>query len=81
METVNGKIERWKILAELLIKNNKSAYIKDINGNYYFGFIILSGDEKITIDCFGPQQRDGKREYLYWVQISDFDEFKEDKKR
>lgn len=77
METVTEKIERWKLLSEVFFNEDKCVYIKDLYGNIYFCKIIIIGKEKITVDCFGPKQRAGKREYLYWLNISEFDEYEE----
>jgi len=69
-ETLKEKIERWIILAEQLDQENKPIYIKDLNGNYFMGDIVLIGEEKITVDCFAPEQRKGNREYIRWVNVS-----------
>ena len=68
-ETLKEKIERWIILSEQLDKEEKPIYIKDISGNYFMGNIVLIGEEKITINCFAPQQRKGEREVVRWVNV------------
>ena len=75
------KVERWKLLAEILIKKNIPAYIKEINGDLHFCNIVLNGEDTILIDNFGPEQRKGKRERIYWLLISDFDEYKKEEKK
>ena len=77
METVKDKIERWKLLSEVFFNDDKRVYIRDLYGNLYFCKIVLVGEEKITIDCFGPKQRAGNREYIYWLNVSEFDEYEE----
>ncbi len=75
METVTDKIKRWILLSEVFFKEDKKVYIKDIYDNLYFCKIIIIGEDKVTVDCFGPKQRAGMREYLYWLNISEFDEY------
>jgi hypothetical protein len=76
METAQEKIERWKGLAELFLKNNTQAYIKEINGDFHFCDILLVGEESIYIYNFGPEQRKGLKDKVYWYLISEFDEYK-----
>lgn len=76
-ETLKQKIERWVLLTEQLFEEGKSIYIKDVSGNYFMGDIILIGDDKITVDCFSPKQREGKREQIRWVSIVKCVEYKE----
>lgn len=76
-EKILEKIERWKLLANSFIKKNTPAFIKEDNGDLHFCYIILNGDDSITIDNFGPEQRKGKRDRLYWLLIQDFDKYNE----
>jgi len=78
MDTVMEKIERWKILSNIFFKQNKKAFIKEINGDLHFCNIILNKENSLTVKNFGPEQRAGKEEKIYWAQILDFDEFKGD---
>jgi hypothetical protein len=73
----NSRIKSWKSLAEIFLKENKRIYIKDFNGDYYFADIIFVGEETLTIECFAPISRIGKKFTLYWVSIERFDEYKE----
>ena len=77
MDNLRLKIEGWKNLAEIFLKEDKKVYIKDLNGDYYFADILLVGDATITIQCFAPDTRAGKNYTLYWVSIYRFDEYKE----
>lgn len=77
MGKVKDKIERYKVLAEILCKENSKVYIKDIQDNIYFGFIVLVGEDRLTIDCFAPLQRSGERKYLYWAEIMILDKYEE----
>ena len=77
METVKDKIERWKLLADLFIQKNKRAFIKEINGDLHFCIVLLNGEDSILIENFGPEQRAGTKEKIYWFSISEFEEYKE----
>jgi len=77
METVMDKIERWKLLTNLFIKKNTKTFIRELNGDFHFCTIILVDDDYISIKNFGPEQRAGTEEKIYWYNISELDEFKE----
>ena len=70
------KVERWKATAEIFLKNNISVFIKDIDNNFYFGDILLVGEDVISIKCFSPKDRAGQKFNLYWMLIKDFEEYK-----
>lgn len=80
MDKVMDKIERWKLLADILIRQNKKAFIKEMNGNIHFCDIVLNDEDWIMIINFGPEQRAGVEEKIYWVQVEEFDEYKENNK-
>ena len=77
METVMDKIERWKLLSEIFIRNNTKTFIRELNGDLHFCTIIINEDDSISINNFGPEQRAGTEEKIYWYNISELDEFKE----
>ncbi len=77
MDKVKDKVERWKLLADVFIKNNSKIFIKQINGDLHFCNIILVGEDSILIDNFAPIQREGKREKIWWLEIEDFAEYEE----
>ena len=74
-EKVKEKIERWKLAAEIFLKEDVRVYIKDVSEDIYFADILFVGDNAITIQCFAPQQRKNKKYTLYWYLISDFDKY------
>ena len=74
---VMDKIERWKILANIFLNESKKVFIKTINGNLHFCNLILIKENSLILKNFGPEQRANKKEEIYWVQISNFEEFKE----
>lgn len=75
MVTVKEKMERWKATAELFVKEDTQAYIKDLSGDLYFCDILIVGDETLTIQCFGPEQRKGQKFVLYWMLIEKFEKY------
>lgn len=79
METdrINERIEKWKKLADIFIKFNVPTFIREENGDLHFCNLVLNGEETILIDNFGPEQRKGKREQIYWLLIKEFDKFEE----
>jgi hypothetical protein len=70
------KIERWKIVAETILKKDIPDFVKDVDENIYFGYIVLNGDDNLVLDCFGPEQRRGEKPKLYWWLITEFQEYK-----
>lgn len=70
------KITSWKHLAEQLIAENKPCYLKDANGEYYFGQIIFAGEDKIELECFAPSQKKNKRFLIRWISVIRFDEYR-----
>ena len=77
MEKVKDKVERWKLLADVFIENNSKVFIKKINGDLHFCIIVLNGDDSVLVDNFGPEQREGKREKIWWFEVEEFEEYKE----
>ncbi|WP_298753568.1 hypothetical protein [uncultured Arcobacter sp.] len=63
---------QWQLLAEQYLKDNENVFIKELNGNLHFCKIVLCGETKITVDNYAPEQRAGKRDYIDWLNISDF---------
>ncbi len=80
MDKVKDKIERWKLLADVFIKNNSKVFIKKINGDLHFCVIVLNGEDSILVDNFAPIQREGKREKIWWFEIEEFEEYEENGK-
>jgi hypothetical protein len=77
MDEVMDKIKRWKILADLFVKSKTNVFIKEMNGDIHFCSIIELDDNYAKVKNFGPEQRKGKEDKIYWVQVEDFDEFKD----
>jgi len=72
-EQIKEKVLRWQLLAEQYFQDSENIFIKTLNGDIYFCKIVLTGETKITIDAYAPEQRAGKREYLDWLNIEKFE--------
>jgi len=76
-EQIKEKVLRWQPLAEQYFKENQNVFVKTLNDNIYFGTIVLVGETKFCIDIYSPEQRKGKREYIDWLNVKDFNKVKE----
>ena len=79
-ENIREKIERWKLLADIFVKNNSKVFLKTINGNFHFCIVVLNGEDSLLVENFAPEQRSGNRDKIYWVEVETFEEYKEEKK-
>ncbi len=70
------KIERWKILAESLLKTNTKAFLVDTNDTYHWCNIILVEEDRITIKTFKGNNA-GIDKRLFWADVTKFEEYKE----
>jgi hypothetical protein len=79
---LNEKIERLKVKANIFLKENKKAFVRDIYNNYYFCYIKECKSDKLSIENFdGPRFNEGKiKETIYWIDITDIKEYKEAEK-
>lgn len=76
-ETVTERIERYRLLSEIFLRDNIKVAIKDVEDNYYFCEILFVGVEKLRIQCFGPTHRQGLKFDLYYPLIIKLEEYKE----
>lgn len=76
MDNSESRINAWRNLAELFLKEDKKVYLRDFNGDYYFADILLVGENTISVQCFAPDSRVGKKFNLYWVSIERFEEYR-----
>ncbi len=77
METIKDTVARYKELAEIFLKNDTRAAIRDVDDTYYFCDILFVGEEKIRVQCFGPTSKAGLKFDIYWALIIKFEEYKE----
>ena len=77
MDNIKDKVKAWKATADIFFEKGIRIFIKDLTGNIYMGNIVYVGEVTLTIDCFAPPKREGKRYVLYWTLMDDFREYKE----
>ena len=73
------KIEQWRNLAEVYLQKDIRVFIKDFRVTWYFADILIVGENILTIQCFAPEDKNGKKFYLMWEEITFFDRYKEEK--
>jgi len=76
-ENIEERIERFKILAGLFLKDRISAFIKDIYNTYFFCDINSIEEDKVIVKCFAPIEKKNKLFPIYWVNILELKEYKE----
>ena len=76
---IKERILQWQLLAEQWFNENQNVFIKELNGNFHFCKIVMVGETKITVDNYAPEQRNGKRDYIDWLMISEFDKIREER--
>lgn len=72
---MDDRVEIWKRLAQRFLEDDIRVYIKDIYENIYFADILFVGNKRITMECFGPRQRKGKKICLDWFLILRIEEY------
>lgn len=58
-------------MAKLFLREKEDIFCKDVNNDYFFGYVISVGEESITIYCEEPKQREGQHN-LPWISIIKF---------
>jgi len=66
------KIQRWKLLADLFIKENARAFVKDIYDNWYPCYILFSGEDSVHVQHFEGKKK-GEKDRIYWANVVKFD--------
>lgn len=74
--TVTEKIERFKLKAELFLKEDIRAFVKDVYDNYHFCDILLVGEDWLVIKHF-KGKREGEKVRILWADILVLDEYRE----
>ncbi len=74
---IETKIERWRLKAELFLKNNTQCFIKTLDHSYHSADILSVGEDTILIYDFIKE----KNFKIYWVDITLFSEYKEVQER
>jgi len=76
-ETIEHKIERLRKKAEILRDNNIKSFVKDYYLNYHFCFIEEVTSNWIIVEGF-KGQRKGESTRIFWSDVYDIQEYKED---
>jgi len=71
-------IERFKIKAELFLKEDIKAFVKDTYDNYYFCDIVLVGENWLVVKDFSGR-RDYENTRILWIDVKDIQEYKEER--
>ena len=69
-------MERFKVKAEIFLKNNTKAFIVDTKDDWHFCYIILVGEDFLEIQHF-EGDRKAEFERIYWTDIFKFEEYRE----
>ena len=71
-----GNIERYKEKAKIFLEENTPAFIKDIEGTYYFCKIIKIEKNCIVIESFAGKRK-GEKDRIYFIDIVTFKEYQD----
>lgn len=80
IEDLRQKIERWKILCEDLLEEDKSIFIKYLESDlerWCSANIIFISEKKIYIESFKGHGV-GEKIPIRWINIIDIDEYREE---
>lgn len=73
---LRNKIERMKIKAEGLLKEDIRAFIIDVNDTYYFCDIIFVGENYLVVQGF-KGERKLEKDRLFWADVIKLEEYQE----
>ena len=76
METIKENIERFKLRAELFLKNNTKSFIIDAKDNWHFCYIKILDEDKVEVSEFSGKLA-GQNNVINWIDIIKFEEFRE----
>lgn len=65
--------------AEIFLRNNLKAFVKDIYNNYYFCFVKEISDDWVILKNF-KGNREGENTRVFWIDIEVFSEYQEGRK-
>ena len=75
-DDLRGMIERWKIKAEVFLKNNIKVFLIDIHDTYYWCDLIRVEEDTVIVLAFEGEYA-GIEKKLFWVDVKKFEEYKE----
>jgi len=70
------KIDRFKIKAELFLKNNNKVFIIDIYDNYFFCDILFVGEDYLLVHGFDGVRK-GEKDRILWADVVKIEPYKE----
>ncbi len=75
-ESIQDKIERYKIRAEVFFKDGVRSFIVDYLDNYYFCDVLEVTENSISVKNF-KGRKEGLTETIYFVDIVKFVPYKD----
>lgn len=75
MVMVKEMVERFKVLSELYLREDKRIFIRDIKDDYFFADILLVGESRVYIQCFAPESKAGQKFEIPWASIIKLEEY------
>lgn len=76
-ETVLEKIERYKLRADLFLKEKTKAFIIDARDDWHFCYITNINENNIEVAEFTGKLA-GRNNVINWIDILKFEEFREE---
>lgn len=76
METIKENIERFKLRADLFLRENTKSFIIDARDNWHFCYIKKLSEDKIEVSEFSGKLT-GQNNIINWIDIIKFEEFRE----
>ena len=76
MEKISEQIERFKLRAELFLKENTKAFIIDARDDWHFCHISEVNENNIKVIEFTGKLK-GQENFINWIDIIKFEEFRE----
>ena len=73
-ENLKEKIERWKLKAEVFLKDDIRAFIIDTHNSYYFCDIIFVGEDCIHVRHFKGLKK-YEKERIFWADVIRLEEY------
>ena len=73
---IREKIERLKLKAEEILKENLKCFIVDIFDNYYFCEILFVGENYLVVQDF-KGLRKFEKSRLWWADVVKLEPYKE----
>ncbi len=74
-EEIRDRMERFRIKAEIFLKNDTKVFLVDINDTYYWADLILVTEDTVTVMSFDGEHK-GIKKTLLWVDVVKFEAYK-----